>query len=81
MVIGLADVEFASQDRLDALGLGRVEKVDCSVDVAVVGHGNGLLSQGRNAIDELVDVAGAVEKGVFGVEMEVSEFSHGLTSF
>ncbi len=77
MVVGLADVEFAAEDRLDALGLGRIEEVDGAVDVAVVGHGDGLLAESGDAIDELVDVAGAVEEGVFGMKMKVGEFGHG----
>jgi hypothetical protein len=44
----------------------------------VVGHGDGLLAKGSNAIDELLDVAGTIEEGVFGVEMEVGELGHGL---
>ncbi len=80
MVLGLAHVEFASQDRLDALGLGRIEKVHRPVDVAVVRHGDGLLAERRDAINELVDVAGAVEEGVFGMQMEMGEFGHGPAS-
>ena len=57
--------------------LGRIEEVHRPVDVAVVGHGDGLLAQRGDAVDELVDVAGAVEEGVFGVQMEVGEFGHG----
>ena len=30
-----------------------------------------------HAIDELVDVAGAVEQRIFGMQMEVGEFGHG----
>jgi hypothetical protein len=40
----------------------------------VVGHGHGLLAEFRHAIDELVDVARAVEEGVLSVQMEVGEF-------
>ena len=78
MVFGLAHVELAAQDRLDALLLGRVEEVHRPVDVAVVRHRDRLLAQRGHAINELVDVAGAVEQRVFGVQMEVSKFGHGL---
>ena len=57
--------------------LRRVEKVHRAVDISVVRHGDRLLPQRRHAIDELVHVAGAVEQGVFGVQMQVGEFGHG----
>ena len=73
MVLGLAHVEFAAEDGLDAFLLGSVEEMDRAVDVAMVGHRHGLLAEFRHAIDELVDVAGAVEERVFSVQMEVGE--------
>jgi len=76
VVFLLGDVEFAPEDGLDALVLGGVEEMDSSVDVAVVGHGNGFLSERGYAVDELGNVTGAVEEGVFGVEMEVGELGH-----
>ena len=77
----LRDIKLAAKDRLDAFGFGRVEKVHRAVDIAVVGHGDGLLAEGGDAIDELVDIAGAVEEGVFGVQMEVGKFGHGYLRF
>ena len=77
VVLVFADVEFAAEDGLDAFGLGRVEEVHRAVDVAVVGHGDGFLAESGDAVDEFINVAGAVEEGVFGVEMEVGEFGHG----
>jgi hypothetical protein len=77
VVLVLADIEFAAEDGLDAFVLGGFKEVDCAVDVAVVGHGDGFLAEGGDAVDELGDVAGAVEEGVFGVEMEVGELGHG----
>ena len=77
VVFVFGDVELAAEDGLDAFFFGGVEEVDGAVDVAVVGHGDGLLAEGGDAVDEFVDVAGAVEEGVLGVEMEVGEFGHG----
>lgn len=74
MIFSLADVELAAEDGLDALGFGGVEKVDCAVDVSVVGHGDGFLAERGDAVNELLDVASAVEEGVLGVQMEVGEF-------
>jgi hypothetical protein len=77
VVFFLRDVEFAAEDGLDAFFLGGVEEVDCAIDVAVVGHGNGFLAKGGDAVDEFVEVAGSVEEGVLGMEMEVGELGHG----
>ena len=67
VVFLLGDVELAAEDGLDAFVLGGFEEVDGAVDVAVVGHGDGFLAEGGDAVDELFDVAGTVEEGVFGV--------------
>ena len=77
MVLGLAHVKLASQDRLDALFLGRIEEVHRPIDISVVRHGDGLLAQRRHAIDELVDVAGPVQQGIFRMQMQMGEFRHG----
>ena len=63
------------------LCLGGLEKMHRAVDVAVVGHGDGFLAERGDAIDQLFDVAGAVEEGIFGVQMEVGEFGHGFFNF
>jgi hypothetical protein len=48
-----------------------------AVNIAVVGNGDGLLSDAGDVLDELFNVAGAVQKGVIGVEMKMGEFRHG----
>ena len=73
MIFRLADVEFAAEDGLDALFLGGVEEMDRAEDVAVVGHGDGLLADFVDMGDEFVYVTGSVEEGVIGVEMEMGE--------
>jgi hypothetical protein len=76
VVLVFGDVELAAEDGLDAFFLGRFKEMDCAVDVAMVGHGDGLLAEGGDAVDEFGEVAGSVEEGVLGVEMEVGEFGH-----
>ena len=78
VVVFLADVEFAADDRLHASMLGRVDKVDRAKDVAVVGHGHGRHAQFLHALAELFDVTGAVEQGVVGVQVQVDELGHGV---
>ena len=73
MVVFLADVELAAEDGLQVLLLHGIEEVDRAVDVAVVGDGGRGLADLGEVLGELVDVAGAVEEGVVGVEMEVRE--------
>ena len=65
---------------MDAVFFGGVEEVDGSVDVAVIGDGDGFLADFRDALDELFDIAGAVEKGVVGVQVKVGKFRHGCAS-
>lgn len=77
MVLIFADVEFAAEDRFDALFFGGVEEVDSSINVAVISHRDRLLAEGGYAVNELFNVTGAVEKGIFRMQMEVGEFGHG----
>ena len=53
--------------------LGGVEEVYGTVNVAVVGHGDGFLADLVDMGYELVDVAGSIEEGVIGMEMEMGE--------
>ncbi len=78
VVFLVADVELAAQDGFDAFGFGGFEEVDCAVDVAVVGDGYGFLADVVDVGYEFFDVAGAVEEGVVGVQMQVGKFSHGI---
>ena len=78
MVLFLADVEFAAKDRMNAVVLRGVKEMDRAVNVAVVGNGNRLLADPGDALHQLFDVAGAVEQGVVGVQVQVGEFRHGF---
>ncbi len=73
VVVVPADVEFAAEDRFDGLLLHGVEEVDSAKDVAVIGHGGGGLAQFAEVAGEFVYVAGAIEKGVIGVEMKMGK--------
>ena len=55
---------------LDAIGLGSIEEMHCTVDVAVVGDGHGLLSDAVDVGYQLFDIAGAIEERVVGVQMQ-----------
>ncbi len=78
MIVLLADVEFAADDRLDPGLFGRVDKLDGSEDVAVVGHGHGGHAEFLDALDQVLGRACSVEHGVIGMQMQVNEFRHGV---
>ena len=63
-----------------AARFGGVEEVDGSVDVAVIGDGDGLLSDIGYALHELFYVTSAIKEGVISVQVQVSEFSHDADS-
>ena len=64
MVVFLADVELATDDRLHAGVLGRIDEVDCAKNVAMVGHGHGRHAHLFHALAKFLDVTGAVEHGI-----------------
>jgi hypothetical protein len=47
----------------------------------VIGHGDRGLSQFGDPVNEFMNVASAVEEGVFGMQMEVRKFGHGYLDF
>ncbi len=69
----LRDVDLAADDRVDALGFGRVVELHRAEEVAVVGHGDGGHLLLDHEVHQLGDFAGAVEQGVVGVAVQVDE--------
>ena len=76
VVVLLADVELAADDRLDAVLLRGIVEMHRAEDVAVVGDGDGRHVQLGHARHELVDVAGAVEQRVVGVQVKMDKLGH-----
>ena len=60
MIVRLADIQLAPEDRLDPLLLRRVEEVHRPEDVAVVCHCHGLLPDLVDMRHQLVDVASPI---------------------
>ena len=54
----------------------RLEEVHRPVNVAVIGDCDRLLSDARNALDELFHVACAVQQRIVGMQMQMSKFRH-----
>jgi hypothetical protein len=76
VIVFFADVEFATDYWLDARSFGGVDEVDRAEDVSVVGHGHGGHAHFLDAVAELFYVAGAVEHGVVGMQVEMDELGH-----
>ena len=67
------EVGLEAQQRLDVVLLGGLVELDGAVHDAVVGQADGRLIEGRGALGELADVAGAVEQRVLGVDVQVRD--------
>ena len=78
MVFLLADVKLAAQNRLDAPLLRRLKKMNRAINIAVIGNRNRLLADVGNVVDQLFDVAGAVQKRIIRMQMKMSKFGHCL---
>ena len=71
------EVEFAADERLEALGLGLVVELDRAVQIPMVGEGEGLHPQPGGAVHQAVDTASAVQQAVVAVDMEMDEIGVG----
>ena len=81
VILVLADIELAAQNRLDTLLLGCIKKMHRSEDVAVIGHCHRALPQFGSSLDKLFHVAGAVKQRVFGMQVQMGKFSHDQLQF
>ena len=66
-------VHFAADDRLDAARGGFVVELLRGKKIAVIGDGHGGHLAARRFVDDLFNVASAVEKTVIGVQMQMNE--------
>ena len=71
--IARSDVGFHADDRLQARLLRLFLELPSAVKVTVIGYGKGRLLELQRLCDEIVDPVCAVEKGVFGMAVEVDE--------
>ena len=76
VVVLLADIKLAADNRLDARGFGGIDEMHRAKNIAVVGHSHGRHAKLFGAITELLDVAGAVEHGIVSMKMKVYELRH-----
>src|SRR5262245_28478614 len=73
MIIFAANVELAADNRLDSLRQGLVVKVSRAENVAVIGYGNCRHVERFDALHQLLDVAGAIQQRVIGMQVEMNE--------
>jgi hypothetical protein len=78
VIVFLTDVQLATDYGFYSGLMSRIHEVNRAKDVAVIGHGNSGHAQLFHALDKFFHVAGAVQHGVVGVEMQVNELGHGL---
>ena len=71
------DIRLHADDRLDALGPGRLVERDRTIQRAVVRDGHRIHALLRRRIDQLRDPAEAVEQAELGVHVEVGEVVRG----
>src|SRR5690348_1381913 len=69
MIIFLTYVKLAADDRLNSCVLGCVMEGNRPKNVAVIRHGNRRLPELSHALNQLVYIAGAVEKRIIGMKM------------
>ncbi len=69
-------IDFAPDDRFDPLGTAGVVKSNRSVEHAVIGQGNRILPAFFDALRDLFDTAGTVEKAVFAVQVQMNKSAH-----
>ena len=67
--VARSDIDLAADDGLDPLGAAGLVKGDGAVHHTVVGERDGALPQLLDALGQLVRAAGAVEQGIFAVDV------------
>ena len=71
--IAWRDIGFHADYRLEARLLRFFLELPSPVKVTVIGYGEGRLLEFLRLRDEIIDAVCAVEKGVFGMAVEVDE--------
>src|SRR5580700_5993375 len=78
VIIFLADVKFAANDRLHAELGGLGDELDGAKNIAVVGHRHSGHAELVHMFAKPLDIAGAIQQGVIGMQVQVNELGHRL---
>ena len=70
---GRRHIDFAADDRLDAVAHRFAIKLDGAEHVAVIGHRHGGLLERFDAFEELVYLVGAIQQTIFGMTVKMNE--------
>jgi hypothetical protein len=73
VIILLADIEFAPDNRFHAGLVRRIDEMHSAKNIPVVGHGHSGHAQFLNAFDEFLNVASAVEQRIIAMQMQMYE--------
>ena len=68
-----SDVGFEAQYRIDARATALVVKIECSVQIAVIGDGEGIHPRPLHLFHDLIDPVRTVEQAVVRVTVQVSK--------
>ena len=71
--VARGDIGFHADDRLEARLLRLFLELPSPMKVPVIGYGEGWLLEFQRLRDQVTDPVCTVEKGVFGMAMEVDE--------
>src|SRR5450432_1978114 len=71
MAAAACNVGLATDDRLDAAALHRAVKRNGAEHVAMISHGTGFHPQVFDAFGEWLDLDGAIQQAIVGVQMQV----------
>src|SRR5262249_2945401 len=77
MVLLLADIQLAADDRLHARRFRGIHEMHGAEYVAVIGHRDRRHAEFLHPVHKLLDVASAVEHRVVGMQVQMDELGHG----
>ena len=66
------DIDFATDDRLDAVAHCLAIKLYGAEHVAIIGHGDGRLLELLNALEQLIDLVRAIKQTIFAMTMKMN---------
>src|SRR5215472_1238242 len=77
MVVLLADIQLAPDNRFHAILVRCIHEVHGAEYVAMVGHRHSRHAYLAYMLAKFFNVTGAIQQGIIGVQMKVDELGHG----
>jgi len=76
VIVLLADVKLAAHDRLYPILMRMSDELDRAKNIAVVGHRHSRHAKLVHMLAKSLDIAGAIQQRVVGMQMQVDELGH-----